>query len=164
MKDHFANADGFKIRTESLKDGHIEKIRETFTPDFIDVVEDRLSFIDPISVQGEAYLADADLVLHLDIETQATIACSICNEPVKVPIQLKGNYFNEPLDEIKTGVFSIADLVREAILIETPTFAECNGGVCPARKELEHYFKKSGPSENDDPDGYRPFENLKLDN
>ena len=164
MKDHFTNADGFKIRTESLKDGHIEKIQEKFAPDFIDVVEDRLSFIDPIFVQGEAYLADSDLVIHLDIETQATIACSICNEPVKVPIQLNGSYFNEPLEEIKTGVFSIAEMVREAILIETPTFSECNGGVCPARKELEHYFRKSDSSKNDEPDGYRPFENLKLDN
>jgi len=163
MKDQFANEDRFRIHTESLRNGHVEKIQEEFSCDFIDVKEDRLIFKDPVFVSGEAYLADSDLVLHLDIETKAIIPCSICNEPVEVPIDLKGLYLTEPLDQIKTGLFSLVEPLREAILIETPAFAECNQGNCPARNELEKYFKKPLSSETEDPDGYRPFENLKLD-
>src|SRR5436190_1072616 len=128
MKDSFTHFDGFKIRVESLKHGLVEKIQEKFNPDFIDVSEDRLKFNDPVLVDGEAYLADSELVLHLNISTVATLLCSICNEPVKVPIDLKKIYIAEPLDQIKTGVFSLIDPLREAILIETPSFAECNEG------------------------------------
>lgn len=161
MQDSFTHYDGFKIRVESLKHGIVEKIQEKFTPEFIDVAEDRLKFNDPVLVDGEAYLADTDLVLHLNISTFATLACSICNEPVKVPIDLKAVYILEPLDQIKTGVYSLVDSLREAILLETPSFAECNQGSCPQRKELDKYLKKF--SEEGDPEGYRPFEDLKLD-
>lgn len=161
MKDSFTHFDGFNIRVESLKHGIIEKIQERFTPEFIDVSEDRLKFNDPVFVEGEAYLADSDLILHLNISSFATLLCTICNEPVKVPIDLKAIYITEPLAEIKTGVFSLVDPLREAILLETPFFAECNQGSCPQRKELEKYFKKS--SKDQVPDGYHPFEDLKLD-
>lgn len=163
MKERFTNNDGFKIRVESLKNGHTEQIEEEFTPEFIDVREEKLAFLDPVFVSGEAYLADSDLILHLDINTQATIPCSICNEPVKMPIELQGLYLSEPLEEIKTGVFSLVDPIREAIIIESPAFAECNDGRCPARKDFEKYIRKNESSEDDAPDGYRPFENLKLD-
>lgn len=160
MKGAFTHSDGFKIRVESLKHGTVEKIQEEFPPEFIDVAEERLSFNDSVRVKGEAYLADADLVLHLDIETFATIPCSICNEPVKVPIDLKAAYIAEPLENIKSGVFSLVDPLREAILLETPTFAECEQGKCPRRKDLEKYFKKPTGK---DPEGYHPFEGLKLE-
>lgn len=162
MKGQFKNSDGFKIRVESLKNGHVEEIREEFDFDFIDVHEDKLIFEDPVFVAGTAYLADTDLILHLDIATLATIPCSICNEPVKVPVEQQGLYLSEPLDQIKTGVFSLVDPLREAILIETPAFAECCEGNCPKRKELEKYLKTE-TTEAEDPDGYHPFENLKLD-
>lgn len=163
MKARFADGDRLTIHTESLKNGHVEKLKERFSPDFIDVHEERLEFCDPVIMTGEAYLAEAELVLHLNLATKATIPCSICNEPVKVQIDLQDVYISEPLDQIKTGVFSLADPLREAILIETPAFAECNQGSCPKRKELEKYFKKPLSSEAKDPDGYRPFENFKLD-
>ena len=158
MKGSFTHFDGFKIRVEGLKPGHVEKIREEFTPEFIDVAEERLSFDHLVAVEGEAYLTDTDLVLCLNIGTFATLACSICNGSVKVPIELKSIYITEPLSAIKTGVFSLVDPLREAILLETPLFAECNQGSCPERKEFEKYFKK--PEEGD---GYHPFDGLKLD-
>lgn len=153
----FTNAEGFKILVDRLKNGHVEEIKEEFASDFIDVHEERLAFESPVFVEGRAYLADADLIVCLDIATEAVIPCSICNEPVKVPIQLKGVYFNEPLAEIKTGIYSLIDPLREAILIETPTFTEC-GGRCQKRKELEKYFKKPDSKEE-----YHPFEHLKFD-
>lgn len=156
MKGHFKNEDRFQILVEGLKKGHTETIQERFDADFIDVREDKLTFEDPVLVEGEAYLAHNDLIVHLDIATEATIPCSICNEPVKIPVVLKGIYFREPLDEIKTGVYSLAEPIREAILIQSPTFAECNEGHCRERKEIEKYLKKTSSRDGE----YHPFENL----
>lgn len=156
MKNKFLNDERFKIFTENLKKGGREKIREELEPDFIDVKEERLSFEDTVYIEGEAYVADHELILNLDIKTDVMIPCSICNKPVKTPISLKNIYIAEPLDSIKSGVFSLVDPLREAILLEAPIFSECEGGECPSRKELEKYFKKP------EQEGYHPFENLEL--
>ena len=54
--------------------------------------------------------------------------------------------------------------LREAVLLETPTFAECEGD-CPRRKEIAKYLKKpekTGPDGKDD-EGYHPFADIKWD-
>ena len=164
MGDGFSShVDGHKIYVDQLKHGQVEKIEEMFTPDFLEIKEKDLAFEDPVFVKGEAYIAEQDLILHLDISTQGRLPCSICNEPVKVDVELKGFYHTVPLGEIKGGVFSMLDTLREAIVLETPTFAECHQGKCPQRKDLEKYFKKESPSKDQGDDTYHPFEGLKLD-
>lgn len=154
--------DAFKIFVEQLREGNVEKIEEQLSPDFLDIHEEALIFDKPISIKGEAYLAENELVLRLDISTSARLPCSICNEPVELPIQLKGFYHSEPLDAVKSGIFNMKDTLREGILLETPKFAECRQGSCPKRKDLEKYFKKT-PVKGQEDDGYRPFSDLKLE-
>lgn len=163
QEEEFSHVDGFKIYVEQLKGGYVEKIREVFSPDFLDIHEKELAFLDPIFVEGEAYLAEGSLVLRLQILTEATLPCKICNEPLKVPLRLNDFYQTEPLENIKSGVFSMKTLLREAILLDVPTFAECNQGKCPSRTELEKFLKKSPSAEKSDTTGYRPFEGLNLD-
>lgn len=153
--------DGFNIYVEQLRSGNSEKISEAFAPDFLDVHEKELAFNDPVKVSGEAYLAEDNLILHLEISTFASIPCRICNEPVKVPLQLQKFYHSEPLDVIKSGVYNMMPLLREATLLETPAFAECEQGKCPKRKEFEKYIKKTENSEKEE--GYHPFDDLKLE-
>ncbi|KAF3363293.1 hypothetical protein PHSC3_000184 [Chlamydiales bacterium STE3] len=150
--------DSFKIFVEQLRSGNVEQLSEEFTPDFLDLHEKELAFADPVYLKGEAYLAESDLILHLNLSTFAKLPCSICNEWVKVPIKIQNMYYHEPLSAIKSGVFNMLDVLREAILLEVPSFAECHSGSCPKRKELEKYMKPQAQSQDDT--GYRPFENL----
>jgi len=157
--------DQFKIYTEQLREGNVEKIHETFAPDFLDINERDLHFDKPVKVDGEAYLAEDELVLHLNIATVATLPCLVCNEPVDIELNINEFYHAVPLQEIKTGVYNLRELLRETILVETPLLAECCQGKCPQRKVLKKYFKKDDPlgPKNIDDEGYQPFADLDFD-
>jgi uncharacterized metal-binding protein YceD (DUF177 family) len=157
--------DAFKIYVEQLRDGHSEKIKETLSPDFLDIHEPDLAFGDDVEIEGEAYLAEENLVLHLQIRTFAVILCSICNEPVKVELRIPSFYHAEPLQAIKGGIFNFQGVLRESILLDTPPFAECNEGSCPKRKEIEKYLRppREEDSQETEDEGYRPFADLDFD-
>jgi uncharacterized metal-binding protein YceD (DUF177 family) len=156
----------FKIFPEQLRDGHVEQIEEVFEPVFIEIDDVDLAFKAPVNVVGEAYLADDNLVLHLNVKTIALMPCVICNEVVHVAIDVENLYHVEALDNIKSGVFLLNDLLREALLLEVPKFAECREGNCLAREALEKFMKKnasSTSSEELEGEGYRPFADIELD-
>lgn len=157
--------DAFIIYINPLKKGKVEAIDQQFSPEFLDVREEALEFNFDVAVKGEAYVADQDLILHLDIKTKATIPCSICNEPVNEDVEIKGFYYVEPLANIKSGVFDMSEPIREAVLLETPPFVECNQRKCPQRKKLEKYL--SHPREErengEEISEYHPFKDLTLE-
>jgi uncharacterized metal-binding protein YceD (DUF177 family) len=155
--------DGFKIYVEQLRDGQIQEINESFSPGFLDVHEKDLSFSDLVEVQGQTYVTDDTLVLHLDIHTFGIIPCSICNEPVKVEMKIKGFYHAVPLEEIRGGIYIFRDILRETILLETPLLAECNQGKCPQREHIKKYLKKEPMSGKEDSEGYHPFAGIDFD-
>lgn len=152
--------DVFKIYVEQLRDGHEEKIHEKLDPNFLEINEPELTFDKPVKVEGAAYLAERELVLHWDIQTEALIPCSICNEPVRVTIHIPNFYYSESLEEIKTGIYNFKNLLRETILLEVPPFVECNGGNCPKRKEYHKYLKETSDQPSDQEEGYQPFADL----
>jgi uncharacterized metal-binding protein YceD (DUF177 family) len=154
--------ESFKIYVDQLKKGGVEKLHEEYSPEFLDVHEKDLDFKDPISVEGEAYVAEGELILRLNISTAVWVLCSVCNEPVKVPFSIDGHYIAIPLEEIKSGIFSLVEPLREAVLLEAPAFAEC-GGACPERKSVEKYLKTHHTSKDAESMHYRPFEGLKSD-
>lgn len=156
--------DEFKIYVEQLRTGQIETIDEKFTPDFLEVHEKDLDYKEPVIVKGKAYLADSELVINLDISTKATVPCTICTEPVKVDVNIRQFYHAVPLSEIKSGIYNFKEILREAVILDTPEFAEC-GGKCPRRKEVKKYLKRENPQDKtgSENDGYHPFSNLKWD-
>lgn len=149
-------SDIFRIYTDRLHDGHTEEFNEEVPPDFLEVSEEDLQFGDPVLFRGEAYTADDDLILHFTVSTAAKIPCSICNDPVKVEVGEFEFYHAEPMSEIRSGVFNFKELLREAILIEVPAFAECSQGQCPRRQELSKYLK----DEDEGDQVYHPFADL----
>ncbi|MEC7838523.1 MAG: hypothetical protein VX777_00635 [Chlamydiota bacterium] len=157
--------EAFKIYVDRLREGKVECIDETFSSDFLDQNSDDLSFSDPVKVGGEAYIVDNELVMRLDVQTVATLPCSICNEPVKVPVDLNGIYHVESLDDIKSGVYMFDKALRETIIIDAPRLTECTNGKCPKREEFADYLSKdkAAGQKVDDEDGYQPFANLDLD-
>ncbi len=156
-KVKFVTDDSFKIYVDRLRDGQQAHISENLSPEFLDVSEAELTFQEPVAVEGEAYVAGDSLILHLTISTNCTLPCSICNKPVEVPISINEFYHAEPTEDIKSGIFNFCDILREAIIIEVPSFTECNDGNCPSRKELKKYLKK--PEQSAD-EGYHPFADL----
>lgn len=152
--------ESYKILTDRLRDGHVEILEEVFPPEVIDVREKDLSFVDPVQVSGKAYLADGELILHLSATTYCYIPCSICNEPVKVEVGFTDFYHAQSLSEIKTGAYDYQDLVRETLLLDTPTFSECQDGKCPQRKAFNKYLKQEDVA---DEDGHRPFADLEKE-
>jgi DUF177 domain-containing protein len=158
--------EGFKIYVDRLNDGKVENIHETFDPAFLEQQKDDLLYSKDVEVEGETYIAENELLIHLDVHTEATVPCTVCNQPVDVPIDLKNMYLIESLENAKSGIFIFKDLLREAILLEAPAFAECSNGNCPEREKLSNYFADSkgmGKKDSDPGDeGYQPFANLEL--
>lgn len=152
--------DALKIYTDQLRDGREKSIDESLSPDFLDIHEQDLKYVGNIEVHGKAYLADSDLIVNLDITAHGVVPCSICNEPVEMTIEIPNFYHAESLAEVKTGIFDFGDVIREAILLETPPFTECNNGACPKRKELKKYLKE--PQSKEIEERYHPFADLDL--
>lgn len=149
----------FKIYLESLRGGKTEKIQFRTTPNFLDVSEEDLKFNRDVHVTGEAYIADDVLILHLNATAHAVIPCSICNAPVEMTVNVHDFYHAEPLEELKSGYFNFQEIIREAIVLETPPFAECREGNCPRRQEFGKYLKADTAAG----DGHKPFADINLD-
>lgn len=152
--------DAFKIFVEQLRDGHIEELNETLSPDFLDVHEKELAFPLPIKLKGQAYLAEDNLILKFNVSFDVQLPCVICNQSVICSKSIEGSYHSIPLDEVKTGVYNFRELLREVILLDVPRFAECNEGACPERKEIAKYLKESSSDETEEDEGYQPFADL----
>ncbi len=135
----------FKIYIDRLKAGQTEEIEEEIPSDFLDVNEKDLSFPDPVKIHGETYLAEDHLVIHLQIETTIRLPCSICNEPLLIAVVVNDFYHTEPIKELRSPIFDYTPALREAILLQIPSFAECHQGHCPEREQINKYLKKASP-------------------
>ena len=132
----------FKIFIDRLKDGHSQKISEEVSSEFLDMDEQDLSFAEKVTVEGESYLADDHIILHLKITTSSFVPCSICNEIFEFPIEIDDFYHAESLEEIPAAIFDFSSQIREAILLQVPPFSECHEGNCPERKLITPFLKK----------------------
>ena len=154
--------DAFNIYVKQLRGGETEHLNESLPPDFLGINEKDLAFKDNVCVEGDAYLADNELILHLNIAANAIVPCAICNEDVDVEIAIEDFYHAVPLSEVKTGIYNLSDILRETILLEVPAIAECQGD-CPRRKDVQKYMKTKKSAtrgDADDDEGYRPFADL----
>jgi uncharacterized metal-binding protein YceD (DUF177 family) len=147
---------------EHLREGKSTSIHETFDPLTLELNDSELSFDHPILVKGSGYLAEDLVVLQLDITGSCYLPCAVCNKPVKIPLVLKNTYITKPVSECSSGkVYFMQDL-REAILLEVPSFRECNEGHCPERPHLTQYLKQNTlkTPRQEDSDLYYPFDGL----
>jgi uncharacterized metal-binding protein YceD (DUF177 family) len=145
--------DLLKIYVDRLKSGQNEKINTELGADFLDIHDEDLSFPESIQVTGETYTAEDDLIIHLNATTVAVLPCVMCNEPVKVSLNVSDFYHVEPMHDIKDGFFDYGALLREAIVMEAPAYIECHQGKCPHREELKKFSKHAN-------DSTFPFSNL----
>lgn len=148
----------FKIYIDRLGSGEKEILEEDLDPSFMEVQESGLKFVDPIRLEGEAYLSGDALILHFHlIETLATMLCNVCNKETKTKLTLKDIYITEDLDQIRSGIYQYKDLLRETLLVEVPSRVECNKDGCPERATLAKYLKKN---KKDEEELFHPFADL----
>ena len=129
----------FLIYIDGLKDGRKEPIKEEIPPAHLNIKEETLRFEKPISLEGEAYLTGKHLIVALQIQTESTLLCRICENWFPHPIVLQHFCHAEPLENISNGVYDYSKNVREELLVESPFYAECQNN-CPRRKDLEPYL------------------------
>ena len=141
----------FKIYVERLNGGKVEYFDFEATSQFLEVQD--LSFNGPVHVQGRAYLAEHELVIHADASVVVLLPCQICNEMTEVEVKAREIVAIYPHEEVKSGIFDMAPLIREEILLQVPQFIECSNGKCPERKNASSYMSK-------DDEGYQPFKEL----
>lgn len=147
----------FKIWIDRLTDGKSEKICAQVNPNFLEIEEKELQFSAPVQIEGKAYLADQELIIHLAASGVALMPCSICNEMTSICIRIENFYHAESLESIKGAVFDFSIPLREALLLELPNYVECNGGHCPQRNLITPYLKSEKKST---PDVHFPFAKL----
>lgn len=126
-----------KIYIDRLYNEKTEEIEEAFDPVFIDVNEKDLQFHTPVSVKGQAYLTKNHLVIYVCIETTAEVACSICNKKIEKKIAITRLYHTEDLANIRGHIYDYTNPLREAVLLEIPSYAECLEN-CPERTKLKN--------------------------
>lgn len=151
--------DEFKIYIDQLRNGRERPLNERLNPAFLEIQEEALAFPNDILVEGTAYLAENELVIHWTITTEARVACLICNQMVPVEVHIANNYQSVALSDIKGGIFNFKELLREVILLEVPLYVECEGR-CPKRQEYNKYLKVSSTEQIKEKDGYQPFADL----
>lgn len=130
-----------KIYVDRLGDGQTEKIEETVPFEIIAVNERDLQFKHPVYLSGKAYLAEDHLIIQLKIKTEIEMPCLICNKRIQKKIAVSSFYHIEDVANIKGHVYDYTDPMREAILLEVPSYVECMGN-CPKRTELKNYLEK----------------------
>ncbi len=150
----------FKIYIDRLIDDQELTIEESIPSDFIDINEKEIKFVGEASLHGKAYLAGTYLILQLRIKTHVLIPCSICNRPVHTKILLTNFYHTESRDKIRNDTYDCTPKLREAILLELPSFTECDGHNCPNRNELDKYLAKDTIGRTIEQSTQHPFANL----
>lgn len=147
-----------KIYIDRLRKGASEQIDLSLNPSFMKVQEKDLVFDKPIHLEGEAYLAEDELIIKISINTEAQLICSICNKLSPYTIDIKDLTHVIPIDEIKGHIFELPPFIREAILLEVPFVVECSNGKCPERSQIQKFL--ADPEKKLTDEGFRPFKDL----
>lgn len=140
MIDSFSDA--FQLNIDQLKKGKNENISQSVPSEVLDINETYMHFHGTVDFQGEAYVVDNRLILHLDVVAHAVVPCTICNGDADVEVKLYNFYHAEDLDKVTNPIYDFRKLIREEMLLECPQYSECNEGSCPEREVINQYLRK----------------------
>jgi len=132
--------DALKVYIDRLRGGTTERFDLQVDAVELGLVDGQWSFKDSVSIDGQVYLANGELIVQMDLSAGLTMPCKVCNEGTDVEIKLAKLYHVQSVREIPSGVLDLSDLIREQILLEAPQFAECGEGSCPTRAEISKYM------------------------
>lgn len=148
----------YLLYLDRLKQQEKEDLSSSYPCSLMDIEEKELVFNKPIEVKGEAYVSGDHLIIHFSAHTSLEMPCAICNQMTTYNLSISDSYQTIELIEIKSGELSFAEVLRETILLELPSYVECHNGNCPSRPLIEPYLHKE-KSEKDE-DIHYPFSGL----
>lgn len=133
-----------RIYIDRLKEGQEQLFHEQVScSEIFDADEVGSLIAGPVDLSFKAYLAGHELVIEWrKIAAICHVNCIICNEQFDLPVVIEEGRHIEPLSAIRGAVFNPSSLVREQILLEVPSYAECTGGTCPERETIKRYIGK----------------------
>lgn len=143
----------FKIYVDRLRHGEVESFDFEVEPHFLELGEGDLKAEGPVKIEGNAYLAEHELVINGAARATFVLPCQICNEPTKVEVDVHEILAIIPHEELKSGVFDMGQVFREEILLQVPQFVECHDGKCPERASFSKFMSKED-------EGFKPFKGL----
>lgn len=132
-----------RLRSNEYKDFSFNS-----TPEFMESSDKETSFDKNILVDVSATLANDHLVFDISIQTEGNNFCKICNDPITHELNFKERHVAIPLEEMKSGIFSLKPYIREIIFLNMPRFSECEGK-CPEREAINKYLKTSDNPQED---------------
>lgn len=147
--------EAYKIYVDRLSLGKEQAIEEIVQPKDFPLEDSGLRVASPLKIEGKAYIAQDQLLLHIKAEIDFEVPCSVCTEWTRLPVRLEELYITEPLAAIKGGIYSFEERLREELLLAVPYVYEC-GGKCPRRSELKKFLKE----ETQERDQFHPFADL----
>ncbi|MEI6531257.1 MAG: hypothetical protein WCN87_00350 [Chlamydiota bacterium] len=133
-----------RIYIDRLKEGQEHLFDEPVDcSEIFDAEEVGTLVVKPVELSFKAYLAGHELVIEWQlIKAECLVSCTVCNEKFNFPIEIQEGRHIEPLSSIRGAVFNPSSLVRELILLDIPSYAECKEGACPERETLKRYIEK----------------------
>jgi uncharacterized protein len=110
-----------------------QKVRETLPGDCLDIRDELLTEISPISCELETYLSGRTLIVTGALSASARFSCSRCLEEVAAPVSVPR--FRTEIEVINPeGTIDLTDAVREDIILALPYKTLCSPdcrGLCP---------------------------------
>ena len=114
----------FLINIDQLRKTGNLSLNMTLPSDFLELEESELHFGAEIVLQGEAYVVDERLILHLDMIVPAILVCTICSGDAHKDVKIDNFYHVEETKKLKSTIYDFSNVLRQEILLEVPQFAE----------------------------------------
>ncbi|SCA64226.1 Uncharacterized protein SCG7086_CT_00040 [Chlamydiales bacterium SCGC AG-110-P3] len=152
------------VYVDRLRGGGIQSLEAELGPEYLAVDDSEARIKASTRVTGEASLAVEELLIRFSAATSVHVPCTVCTRDVVVPVEVTDCCHVVSEDECPHGIYDVAPLVREELVMALPRFVECEGH-CPERSAVNGYISDkessaSGRDTNEPADGYRPFADL----
>jgi len=140
-----------RIELENLEGGK-GKLAHIYQPEELNPVDERVSLIAPVGVNGTVRLSGNEVFVNGHIDTQAQVECDRCLQPVEQPIKADftleyirdSDYESSEVVELNEAEMSVSvfdgkaldvdEIVKEQVLLAVPTRMLCREdckGICP---------------------------------
>lgn len=143
-------SDLLKIYIDRLRNGQTERFEGQAAPAILELEDPEVQALCPIDFSVKAYLSYNELIVDLMVKTYVTIPCALCNEKESICIEVRHHQEVIPISEIKGQIYDITQLLREAVILNLPSFIRCGKDHCKNLQTIEKYLsnKEKGGVQN----------------
>jgi uncharacterized protein len=140
-----------RIELENLEGGRGD-FAHVYQPDELNPVDERITLIEPVTVNGKVRLSRNEVFVNGHVDTRAQVECDRCLQQVQLPVNVDfeleyitgSDYESSEVVELGEEALSVSvfdgrtidvdEIVKEQILLAVPTRMLCREdckGICP---------------------------------